>query len=255
VSDEPFLARWSRRKREAEKEAPQDLVAKDLAGKAAPDSANPADAELVETTAVGEKIVGEPPFDIASLPPIESIGVGTDIRAFLVAGVPAEIKRAALRRVWVADPAIRDFVGLAENDWDFTKPDSMRGFGELAPDFDVEAMVRGVFGDAPERAEDQVAANTEEILEKEPAQSDPQPDPAVAVQSPGSERRDDVQSPGVASLRDLPDSVALPSDLPHRDSLAAMQTQITHSHPEQARSHRQHGGALPQPSPKTNADS
>ena len=104
-------------------------------------------------------------------------------------------------------------------------------------------------------AEDQVAANTEEILEKEPAQSDPQPDPAVAVQSPGSERRDDVQSPGVASLRDLPDSVALPSDLPHRDSLAAMQTQITHSHPEQARSHRQHGGALPQPSPKTNADS
>jgi hypothetical protein len=160
--------------------------------------------------------------------------------------------------VWVADPSIRDFVGLAENDWDFTKPDSMRGFGELAPDFDVEAMVRGVFGDAPERAEDQVAANSPQdgaAVPTEDARAQMQSDPAVADQSPGSEGRDDVQSSGVALPGDLPDSVGLPSNLLHRDSLAATQAQMTPSHPEQARPHRQHGGALPQPSPKTNADS
>ncbi len=58
-------------------------------------------------------------FDPASLPPIESINALSDIRAFLAPGVPAALTRAALRRAWVADPAIRDFVGLSENSWDF----------------------------------------------------------------------------------------------------------------------------------------
>jgi len=35
------------------------------------------------------------------------------------------------RRAWAADPAIRDFKGLAENAWDFTDPTAMPGFGEL----------------------------------------------------------------------------------------------------------------------------
>ena len=37
-----------------------------------------------------------------------SITAATDIRAFLAPGVPAELTRAALRRAWTADPAIRD---------------------------------------------------------------------------------------------------------------------------------------------------
>ena len=65
------------------------------------------------------------------LPPIESITAATDIRAFLAPGVPEELTRAALRRVWVTDPTIRDFVGLAENQWDFTNPDGVPGFGSL----------------------------------------------------------------------------------------------------------------------------
>ena len=44
---------------------------------------------------------------------IESITADTDIRAFLAPGVPVQLTRAALRRVWETDPAIRDFVGLA----------------------------------------------------------------------------------------------------------------------------------------------
>jgi len=71
------------------------------------------------------------PFDAASLPPIESITAETDIRGFLASGVPSELTRAALRRAWACDPKIRNFVGLAEYDWDFNAPDSMAGFGPL----------------------------------------------------------------------------------------------------------------------------
>jgi hypothetical protein len=73
------------------------------------------------------------PFDLASLPSIESIAANTDIAAFLRAGVPAELTRAALRRAWTSDPAIRDFIGIAENQWDFNDPNAIPGFGPLDP--------------------------------------------------------------------------------------------------------------------------
>src|SRR6202030_2550882 len=73
----------------------------------------------------------DPPFDPLSLPPLESIAADTDIRGFLAPGVPSELARAALRRVWTADPKIRDFVGLADYDWDFNAPGAMAGFGPL----------------------------------------------------------------------------------------------------------------------------
>ena len=68
----------------------------------------------------------------------------TDVTAFLQAGVPADLTRAALRRVWTADPAIRDFVGLAENAWDFTDPDAMPGFGPLEATDEVRRMIAEV---------------------------------------------------------------------------------------------------------------
>jgi hypothetical protein len=72
------------------------------------------------------------------LPPIESIDAATDITAFLRKGIPQELSRAALRRAWSADPAIRDFVGLAENAWDFNDPNAMPGFGPL--DYSAEQV-------------------------------------------------------------------------------------------------------------------
>jgi hypothetical protein len=72
-----------------------------------------------------------PDVDLSSLPPIESIDAATDITAFLRKGIPQELSRAALRRAWSADPAIRDFIGLAENAWDFNDPNAMPGFGPL----------------------------------------------------------------------------------------------------------------------------
>src|SRR5215208_2458959 len=100
---EPFLSRWSRRKRDVEsQEIEKDVEKRDAQdAKSAPDS-----VEALAPTQPGEIANAElqvsrkpetPAFDLASLPPIEDIGVGTDIRAFLAQGVPAEIKLAALR--------------------------------------------------------------------------------------------------------------------------------------------------------------
>jgi hypothetical protein len=87
-----------------------------------------------------------PPFDPASLPPIESIVAGTDIRAFLQKGVPAALTKAALRRAWTTDPAIRDFIELAENQWDFTDPTAIPGFGPLQAGDSVRQLVEQAMG-------------------------------------------------------------------------------------------------------------
>ena len=63
---------------------------------------------------------------------LESIGPGIrSIRAFLQAGVPAELVRAALRSAWSTDPQIREFIEMADNQWDFNAEDGIPGFGAL----------------------------------------------------------------------------------------------------------------------------
>jgi hypothetical protein len=71
------------------------------------------------------------PFDPTSLPSIDSITADTDVVAFLKSGVPTALTRAALRRAWTSDPAIRDFIGIADNQWDFNDPNGISGFGRL----------------------------------------------------------------------------------------------------------------------------
>src|SRR5205807_543978 len=90
-----------------------------------------------------------PAFDPASLPAIESITGETDIRSFLAPGVPAELTRAALRRVWAADPKIRNFVGLADYDWDFNASGSMAGFGPLEMTEELRQVVARIIAPAP----------------------------------------------------------------------------------------------------------
>jgi hypothetical protein len=85
-------------------------------------------------------------FDVTSLPPIDSITLDTDIRAFLQAGVPENLKRSALRRAWVTNPAIRDFIGIAENQWDFNDPNAIPGFGPLRDADNITMLVAQATG-------------------------------------------------------------------------------------------------------------
>lgn len=110
---ENFLSRWSRLKRESGMEG------------------NGVDEKRTADELPGADVSSPPAFDPASLPPIESIVADSDIRLFLQTGVPAELTRAALRAAWAADPAIRDFIGIAESQWDFNDPAAIPGFGPL----------------------------------------------------------------------------------------------------------------------------
>lgn len=130
---ESFITRWARRKREAtqEVEAKQSSAASDAASEdlRPPEEQGDEGDVTAARRSASERV--EPAFDVSKLPPIESITADSDIRAFLAPGVPPELTRAALRRAWAADPKIRDFVGLAENAWDFNAAESIAGFGPL----------------------------------------------------------------------------------------------------------------------------
>jgi hypothetical protein len=91
------------------------------------------EAAAADVDATAEPPAATAPIDPASLPSLESIAADSDIIAFLRAGVPAELTRAALRKAWTSDPAIRDFIGIAENQWDFNDPNAIPGFGPLQP--------------------------------------------------------------------------------------------------------------------------
>jgi hypothetical protein len=112
----------------------------------------------------------EPAFDVTKLPPIESITADSDIRAFLAPGVPPELTRAALRRAWAADPKIRDFVGLAENAWDFNAPGSAAGFGPLEMTEELRREVARMVGRAlVEEDTDRPAPTSAEVRAERPS--------------------------------------------------------------------------------------
>src|SRR5437016_5435392 len=123
---ENFVSRWSRLKRESESRRKRQTELSKSAALSGGAVTPPADEdEPVETG------THAPTFDPTSLPSIDSITAGSDIRIFLQSGVPAKLTEAALRRAWVSDPAIRDFIGIAENQWDFTNPATIPGFGPV----------------------------------------------------------------------------------------------------------------------------
>ena len=162
-NQESFIARWSRRKQAAaaepqETDAPVDsppAALQDAVGREQTARAECCDEETRVLPTVGPNSV-EPLFDPLSVPPVESIVANTDIRGFLAPGVPAELTREALRRAWVADPSIRDFVGLADYDWDFNAPNSIAGFGPLEMTDDLRRVVAQILG--PSLGPDQTAA-------------------------------------------------------------------------------------------------
>jgi Protein of unknown function (DUF3306) len=139
---ETFLSRWLRLKRESEAALP------------------PADAPSPAA------------FDPASLPPIESIVADSNIQQFLHEAVPAELTRAALRSAWTADPAIRDFVGIAENQWNFNDHACIPGFGPLeAADYLAAQALAGLTNLAPEVPQD--AEDAEGAGQPAPPRSEP----------------------------------------------------------------------------------
>ena len=203
---EKFLDRWSRRKREA-------------TGESAPGDSKAAAAPP------GEGKTEEVSFDPASLPPLDSITVQTDISAFLKPGVPPDLARAALRRVWSTDPAIRDFIGPVENGWDFNDPNGIPGFGPIYAG-DVARLLAQVIGAPPEPAAAQEVALIESECVTAPTDAEehlPQDKPASTKEA--ATQKDFVQ---------------------RNDGDAASQNDFdAQKYFPPPRGRRRHGGALP----------
>ena len=229
---ENFLSRWSRRKREPEAEVPKPPAA------AAPEStAEDGEAGDTPVAAANAQPSAEPAFDPASLPPLDSITAESDISAFLKANVPSPLRLAALRRAWSADPAIRDFKGLADYDWDFTAPDSMRGFGNLESGTDVKKMLTQIFGEIPrtQEAAAQVPNAPEQIVQPQQESSGPaeltmEPAPPATVEDQSSTRNQSAEN-----------KVML-----QREEVIAAQDKKTESDDSPIKRRRSQGSALPQ---------
>ena len=194
---ENFLERWSRKKREAVDESePEKRIDVETDGK--PTVAAPADAEV-------DKL-----FDLEDLPSLESITADTDIRDFLRPGVPADLKREALRRAWSTDPGIRDFIGLAENSGDFNDPTAMAGFGPIDPSEVARLMAQFVLtpseekkvAHTPEQLTDQVDGEGEAVSSSDSSEAAPRTaevkDNAVADAAP---QNDDSEPRSVGAPR------------------------------------------------------
>ncbi|TQF35222.1 hypothetical protein UNPF46_25680 [Bradyrhizobium sp. UNPF46] len=221
MREEDFLSRWSRRKREAKAETPSSEAAP-------PVETRDAQVPSSDPRELSGDEQGEPDIDLSSLPSIDSITAATDITAFLRKGIPQELTRAALRRAWSSDPVIRDFVGLAENAWDFNDPNAMPGFGPLdCSDAELSALVDRIVGGVRRVADN---LTTGDALTQE------------AAQTAGSEREIDQQTRSTEverdpSVRDQAVSAELPQ------SPAAPQKEIAGVLVALRR--RKHGGALP----------
>ena len=216
-----FLSRWSRLKEEARRSErdPQPDAA------AAPAGAPPLEADPAS-------VLPEPeltPEELAALPKVEEITAASDISGFLRRGVPDALRNAALRRMWLLDPAIRDFVGEARDyAYDWNTPGGVPGSGALDLGDDVAAMLRGVFGESPPAAPPVEGSQNREAVAASPGDAS---QVAAAQQEEPSGRTRDSHSE------------AAPPDVT-TDPLAAAQSERPQK-PAPAVTAPRHGGAKP----------
>jgi len=245
--DEGFLSRWSRRKRDITT-APPAPVPTEPVPEAKPDD-RPKDPETGEI--IDQELV-------SSLPDIATLQPGADLSAFMCKGVPEALRRQALRALWSADPAIRDFVSPAlDYAYDYNAPGGAPGYGPLT-DSDIaqaKAFLASVFSDTKT-----VDSQSSDVIPLEHSDVLPQPGPSRPEASPSAVRRTDVAvhnapepDAGTASAREpsqpenapeSPQSAALPVVRRSINDLA-VDPHSTGKQPLHALKRRRGGGATP----------
>jgi hypothetical protein len=176
-----FLARWSRLKR----------VAIQPRAESATLAAGEPSVERVEAADEDDSLVapGEPS---AVLPSPDGLDANSDLIAFLRKGVPEELRYEALRRMWSLDPAIRDFVEIAENQFDWNVPGGAPGFGPLDAATNVAQLLETITtgsakppsAPAPKASPGTEAAASAVAVEE----ATPPSDPIVAMEEPAGPR-------------------------------------------------------------------
>jgi hypothetical protein len=245
-----FLSRWSRRKRKAAKALPnpdagqaQDSALKSEAGKESNARPQAASGDKKKTPVAAGTKPEEPIFDISKLPSIESITAETDIRSFLTPGVPAALRQAALRQAWSADPKIRNFIEMAENQFDFNAGGEILGFDFSAPTGDIRRMVADILGKDRE-TESETEAQPETAGSDETAPGSVPTEQTIAAhrnvtQTVAGVEQSAVESPSAAHIHN--DAVRQTQ----RETNIAAQNNDASQDEDSPASRRSHGGAMP----------
>lgn len=179
---------WSRRKAQVEAEAKADIRATEAAEQSLRDKdlAGKSDSEILEAL---------------NLPDPDSLGLGDDFTAFMAKAVPEQIRRRALRRLWVSNPVLANLDGLLDYADDYTDKacvvENMKsayqvGKGMLAH---VEEMAR------------QAARDSDPAATETPQSGDAAPEDGEGPLVAGT-----VSEPEPAPAPDIPDEVALVDD-------------------------------------------
>lgn len=203
MSGDNFLSRWAQRKQAVRQ------------------------AEAVEAKTKAEPALpaaeAEGAIDPATLPPIETLTAESDFSIFLAKGVPAGLRQAALRKLWLTEPSVLEYKPLVEYNWDFTAP----GYGDLLPTDDIKKLVQQILPDEPREEQQQGEPSPETSAEPLPAEA-----------APGDADIGNDIVTGTGSLRIAP----LPPEAPVAE--AAEQT-VEPAEAAPLPPRRRHGGALP----------
>jgi hypothetical protein len=222
-----FLSRWSRRKRgeEVPEPPPAPVV-----------EAKPEPALEPTPEPAAEALPPEPEFDISTLPPIESLDASSDFTVFLKPGVPQALRTAALRKAWLADPLIRDYMSPLDYAWDFNTPGGLpHGFSNVLAETGeaLRKLVNQAIGEM--EPEEETAPEGVALAEAPPthppaAEGDPVPqdEPLLAEPLSCPDDMEDMSLPTSIRLSEAP--LPAPAPLPEEP-------------PPPPR--RRHGGAIP----------
>ncbi len=241
MSEGGFLARWSRRKVEARREAfanPAESAADPLAPAPSPPE-GPEGHDFGEGSSRGPSARGEGQgegvavadqpgdVDLSTLPDLATLGNDSDFTPFLRPGVPTSLRTAALRKLWTSDPDILNYRTLADYDWDFNAP----GYGSLLPMDDVKRLVDLAIGEMRRTEPD-----------PEPV---PEPDPAAGTAaSPTHTAVASEPSPPAEPALPPAEVVVVPAAAPDIGPVAAALPSAGEA-PVAVHRKRRHGGAVP----------
>jgi len=155
---------------------------------------------------------GPAPDPLADLPPVDQITETTDLAPFLKPGIPAAIRNAALRRKWLLNPTIRDYVDPAlDYAWDWNAATPVPGAGGRILVDNLAKMVRDVAKgprieqDAPAPPQSAEPATIPDADPPPPGDAAPAcghpPDDATRTAAGQGERPDPAPAPSVPVSR------------------------------------------------------
>ena len=180
-TSEGFLGRWSRAKRSAAKSQPEPEVTPE---------------PPVETSAApapAPEMLSQEELD--ALPRIEDLTEGSDIRTFLRAGVPRQLRNAAMRRMWMLTPGIRDYSDPAvDYAWDWNTPGGVPGDGIGPSPENAAKMLKQLFKPQDDDADETAPQKDSATPQVASAPPDPEEQASPASEADAAAAREIAQT-------------------------------------------------------------